>query len=69
MSLNLVKAPDFHCDQRVSFVGGEGVVRSHRFEAESWLYLVEMSLGPEPQFGRVGSETMLVLSEADLREA
>lgn len=69
MTLNLVKAPSFHCAQRVRFVGGEGVVRSQRFEEETWIYLVEMALGPEPNFGRVGAETTLVLTEADLRAA
>jgi hypothetical protein len=66
MTATLVGTPSFHPDQQVKFVGGEGVVRSHKFEACTWTYFVEMALGPEPNFGRVGPETMLVLTEADL---
>lgn len=58
--------PKFCHTQQVSFVGGEGTVRSYKFESENWTYLVEMALGLEPSFGRVGAETMVVLTEADL---
>lgn len=69
MTATFIKVPSFRQDQRVSFVGGEGIVRSYRPEAGTWTYLVEMALGLEPDFGRVGAETMVLLNEADLRAA
>jgi hypothetical protein len=58
--------PSFYPSQQVSFMGGEGVVRSRHFDLGTWTYLVEMTLGPKPNFGRVGAETMVILLEADL---
>lgn len=69
MTATFIKVPSFRHAQRVSFVGGEGIVRSYRPEAGTWTYLVEMALGLEPDFGRVGAETMVLLNEADLRAA
>jgi hypothetical protein len=66
MHTMLIKLPSFRDTQRVSFVGGEGIVRSYKFEFGGWTYLVEMALEEEPDFGRIGSETMLLLNEADL---
>lgn len=66
MNKRLIGSPSFCPAQQVSFLGGEGSVTSCNYEAESWLYVIEMTLGPEPDFGRVGGETMVVLSEADL---
>ncbi|MBW4516401.1 MAG: hypothetical protein KME11_14420 [Timaviella obliquedivisa GSE-PSE-MK23-08B] len=61
-----MKAPSFCHTQRVSFVGGAGIVRNFKSESGTWTYLIEMELGVEPEFGRVGAETMVVLNEADL---
>ncbi|HEY9641542.1 MAG TPA: hypothetical protein V6C57_13725 [Coleofasciculaceae cyanobacterium] len=58
--------PLFRPMQWVSFVGGEGIVRSYKPNDGTWDYLVEMPLGMEPVFGRVGAETMVLLNEADL---
>jgi hypothetical protein len=69
MTTTFIKKPGFRIAQRVRFVGGEGIVQSYQPEAGTWAYLVEMTLGPEPDFGRVGVETRLVLNEADLRAA
>lgn len=66
MDKKLITLPSFYRAQRVSFLGGEGSVKSFNYEAETWLYVVEMTLGPEPDFGRVGGETTVLLSEADL---
>ncbi|PSB52903.1 hypothetical protein [Chamaesiphon polymorphus] len=63
------KLHKFQRAQRVSFAGGEGIVRSIKFEAQHWTYLIEMPLGQEPTFGRVGAETMVLLSETELRAA
>jgi hypothetical protein len=56
-------------NRKVSFVGGEGIVRSSSFEGGTWRYLVEMPQGKEPTFGRVGAETMVLLNERELRAA
>jgi hypothetical protein len=53
-------------NRKVSFVGGEGIVRSSNFEGGTWRYLVEMPQGKEPTFGRVGAETMVLLNEREL---
>lgn len=66
MTARFINVPSFRHAQRVSFVGGEGIVQSYRPEAGTWTYLVEMALGQEPDFGRVGAETMVLLNEADL---
>jgi hypothetical protein len=60
------KMQSFNRTQRVKFVGGEGIVRNFKFEGGTWLYLVEMDLGPAPKFGRVGAETMVLLDGIDL---
>jgi hypothetical protein len=67
--LTIDKMHTFKLAQRVKFVGGEGIVRHVKFEAQNWTYLVEMPLGQEPEFGRVGAETMVLLSEPELRAA
>jgi hypothetical protein len=62
----LIAEPSFRNTQQVAFVGGAGIIRGYKADAGIWTYLIEMALGPEPQFGRVGAETMIVLTEADL---
>jgi hypothetical protein len=69
VSVTSIKKPEFRPMQSVSFVGGEGVVRSYTSESGSWTYLIEMRMGPEPGFGRVGGETTVLFNEADLRAA
>ncbi|EKU99838.1 hypothetical protein Lepto7375DRAFT_1913 [Leptolyngbya sp. PCC 7375] len=66
MTVIAANAPNFCHDQRVCFIGGEGTVESYRSEADTWIYLIKMSMGPEPDFGRVGGETTVVLLESDL---
>jgi hypothetical protein len=61
------KAPRFNYTQRVSFIGGEGIIRSLEFESGTWMYLVEMPLGILPDFGRIGAEAMVLMTEAELR--
>jgi hypothetical protein len=69
MTPTIDKIHTFKLAQRVKFSGGEGIVRHVKFEAQHWTYLVEMQLGREPEFGRVGAETMVLLSETELRAA
>ncbi len=68
MSTNatFLKMPRFGNNQRVRFIGGEGIVRKLQHESASWNYVIEMEMGSEPDFGRVGAETIIVLSEAEL---
>ncbi|MEH1947716.1 MAG: hypothetical protein V7K77_12305 [Nostoc sp.] len=66
MTATFMRRPKFRNAQWVSFVGGEGIVRSYTPEYGRWMYLIEMALGLEPDFGRVGAETMILLTEADL---
>lgn len=56
-------------NQKVQFIGGEGIVLSSSFEGGNWRYLVEMPQGREPDFGRAGAETMVLLNERELRAA
>ena len=65
----IAKVHRFQPAQRVRFVGGEGIVRNLKLETGTWKYLVEMPMGNEPSFGRVGAETMVLLNETDLRAA
>jgi hypothetical protein len=59
----------FNDGQLVKFIGGEGIIKSFKFEGRVWTYLVEMPMGIEPKFGRVGAETMVLLKETELRAA
>lgn len=69
MTARAIEVHRFQPAQRVRFVGGEGIVRNLKLETGSWKYLVEMPMGDEPSFGRVGAETMVLLSETELRAA
>lgn len=60
--------PKFSRDQVVCFVGGVGTIRSCQPNSGTWTYVVEMELGPEPDMGRVGNETKILLLEPDIRE-
>jgi hypothetical protein len=64
---NFTNINKFHPGQRVRFAGGEGIVRRFKCEAGNWTYFIEMPLGLEPNFGRIGSETMVLLNETELR--
>ena len=69
MTARAIEVHRFQPAQRVRFVGGEGIVRNLKLETGSWKYLVEMPMGDEPSFGRIGAETMVLLSETELRAA
>ncbi len=58
--------PKFSPDQFVRFIGGMGKVREFHADAGNWSYLVEMEMGEEPEMGRIGFETMILLPETDL---
>jgi hypothetical protein len=63
------KVHSFNHGQLVKFIGGEGIIKSFKFEGRVWTYLIEMPMGLEPTFGRVGAETMVLLKETELRAA
>jgi hypothetical protein len=66
MVASAISGPRFRRKQSVCFSGGEGTVQSYKSEAGTWVYQIEMALGLEPDFGRVGYETTIVLTEAEL---
>lgn len=66
MSSNVLVCPKFSKEERVHFLGGMGTVRNYYPEPGAWVYLVEMDMGPEPEMGRVGYETTILLSEPEL---
>lgn len=59
-------APRFARDQAVEFIGGRGRIKNHHYESGSWVYHIEMAMGPEPDFGRIGCETAILLPEPDM---
>jgi hypothetical protein len=61
-------SPKFNRSETVRFLGGIGTVKSLQPTAGTWMYRVEMELGPEPQMGRIGSETTVLLYESDIDE-
>ena len=65
----VMTTPRFNKGQKVCFVGGVGTIKNCRPDSGMWTYNVEMELGPEPEMGRVGSETTILLDEADIHEA
>ncbi len=68
MNLTSRTVPRFTKNQTVRFSGGVGRIKSYRPNSnQSWLYAIEMEMGPEPDFGRVGFETTILLHEAELQ--
>jgi hypothetical protein len=63
----LLAMPRFFKGQYVTFLGGEGLIQSFKLDSGSWTYFVEMMQGPEPEFGRVGAETMILLYETEMQ--
>jgi hypothetical protein len=66
MIKDFTKARKFDRTQRVSFVGGEGIIKSFSFDSGAWIYLVQMPLGAKPSFGRAGAESMILLNQEEL---
>lgn len=62
----MISVPRFSRGQRVGFAGEEGMIQTYKSEARTWAYQVQMAMGLEPDFGRVGYETTRVLVENDL---
>ncbi|MEP1079156.1 hypothetical protein NDI52_27485 [Leptolyngbya sp. PL-A3] len=66
MATKGMAAPRLRKGQKVRFIGGSGVIKGFQPEAGAWSYFVEMEMGPEPEMGRIGYETTILLSQADL---
>ena len=45
----------------VRFLGGVGKIKSFRSESNTWTYAVEMEMGAEPDFRRIGVQTTILL--------
>lgn len=61
--------PKFRKNQQVFFIGGMGKVINYQQDSGMWTYAVEMEMGPEPEMGRVGPETTILLYETELDNA
>jgi hypothetical protein len=57
----------FNKKETVCFVGGKGKIISYKPVSNSWTYAVQMDMGPEPAFGRIGFETTIILDETELQ--
>jgi hypothetical protein len=67
-SASLTMLPRFSRNQKVHFRGGIGMIKSYQPSSNnSWTYAIEMELGPEPDFGRVGFETTILLHETEIQ--
>lgn len=66
MMAQLKTRPKYQPNQQVNFLGGEGTIRGFFPSAGTWTYAVEMTMGPEPEMGRIGAETTVLLLETDL---
>ncbi|MBW4505982.1 MAG: hypothetical protein KME64_05680 [Scytonematopsis contorta HA4267-MV1] len=60
-------SPKFQKGQVVEFIGGVGSVVNYRHSSGNWSYFVKMEMGLEPEFGRIGAETTVLLFETDIK--
>ncbi len=60
-------SPRFRKGQIVEFIGGVGSIVNYRHESGNWSYFVKMEMGLEPEFGRIGHETTVLLFERDIK--
>ncbi len=58
--------PKFRQAQEVNFLGGNGTIIFCQPDAGNWLYGVEMPVTIEPELGRVGYETVILVPEFEL---
>jgi hypothetical protein len=67
LSLMTREESQFSYNQQVYFLGGIGTIKDFCFDGGTWRYTIEMPLGPEPEMGRIGAETQIVLEEIDIQ--
>lgn len=63
----LERVPSYQQKQLVHFLGGSGRIKDCSPLWGTWLYSIEMEFGPEPDCGRLGSETTILLTEPEIR--
>ena len=69
MNATTLMLPRFSRNQIVQFSGGVGTIKSYQPNSNNtWTYAIEMELGPEPIFGRVGFETTILLLETEIHD-
>ena len=61
------KSHRFQHNQKVYFTGGIGTIKGCYFDLGKWFYTIEMPLGVEPEMGRVGAETQIILEEIEVQ--
>ncbi|MBD2215358.1 hypothetical protein H6G64_11785 [Calothrix sp. FACHB-156] len=66
MSANYLAIPKFSPGETVEFIGGMGMIVKCSPNSDTWVYHVEMAMGAEPEIGRIGYETTVVLLETDI---
>lgn len=49
------------------FQDGTARIDSYYWESGIWAYIVEMALGPEPDTGKAGSETTIILYKEEIQ--
>lgn len=62
-----MSSPKFFKDQTVAFLGGSGKVTNYLSSYSNWFYVIEMNMGEEPDFGRIGYETTIIMDESELQ--
>jgi hypothetical protein len=63
----MAAVPSFHQEQMVHFLGGTGTIKDCSPLLGTWLYAIEMEYGPEPNCGRLGPETTILLTESEIQ--
>ncbi len=48
-------------------MGGCGTIKCCQPYAQTWIYAIEMELGPEPEMGRIGAEATILLNESEIQ--
>ncbi|BAY91983.1 hypothetical protein FDUTEX481_00991 [Tolypothrix sp. PCC 7601] len=66
MSANSFTIPKFSPGETVEFIGGMGMIVKCSPNSATWAYYVEMQMGDEPEMGRIGYETTILLLETDI---
>ncbi|MEH2046333.1 hypothetical protein [Nostoc sp.] len=62
MNTSVLSAPKFCSGQKVEFIGKEGIIKNYPPQSGSWVYLLAMPMGLEPEMGRVGQGYFILKS-------
>jgi hypothetical protein len=58
--------PKWSTNLNVRFLGGVGKIKSFHSESNTWTYAIEMEMGAEADFGRIGAQTTILLHEDNI---